>query len=167
MSYGLCWLLVCCQQTCMTYAIAVCTVLDSSWWTEKLSERCRVLFQKYIWEISTSRWFYYKNPETKFASSLLPSLNPATCYKACRQNYWINMITSNFLSVSVHTLITKQAIKICFRLEKLQRERVIEGQLIFFFRIGRKFQVTCLTIWCYRPQKEYQVLSIQKLLRTL
>ena len=49
------------------------------------------------------------------------------------------MITSNFLSVSVHTLITKQAIKICFRLEKLQRERVIEGQLIFFFfRIGAK-----------------------------
>jgi len=26
--------------------IAVCTVLDSWWWTEKLSETCRVLFQK-------------------------------------------------------------------------------------------------------------------------
>jgi len=24
----------------------VCTVLDSWWWTEKLSETCRVLFQK-------------------------------------------------------------------------------------------------------------------------
>jgi len=30
----------------MTYTIAVCTVLDSRWRTEKLSETCRVLFQK-------------------------------------------------------------------------------------------------------------------------
>ena len=27
--------------------------------TEKLSETCRVLFQKWIWEISASHWFYY------------------------------------------------------------------------------------------------------------
>jgi len=40
--------------------IAVCTVLDSWWWAEKLSETCRVPFQKYIWELSASRWFYYK-----------------------------------------------------------------------------------------------------------
>jgi len=39
----------------------VCTVLDSWWWTEILSETCRVLFQKQIWQISGSRWFYYKN----------------------------------------------------------------------------------------------------------
>jgi len=35
-----------CQQTCMTYTIAVCTVKNSWWWTEELSETCRVLFQK-------------------------------------------------------------------------------------------------------------------------
>jgi len=35
-----------CQQTCMTYTIAVCTVKNSWWWTEDLSETCRVLFQK-------------------------------------------------------------------------------------------------------------------------
>jgi len=34
------------QQTCMTYTIAVCTVKNSWWWTEELSETCRVLFQK-------------------------------------------------------------------------------------------------------------------------
>ena len=34
-----------CQQTCMTYTITVCTVKNSCWWTEKLSETCRVLFQ--------------------------------------------------------------------------------------------------------------------------
>jgi len=28
----------------MTYTIAVCTVKNSWWWTEELSETCRVLF---------------------------------------------------------------------------------------------------------------------------
>jgi len=32
--------------SCMTYTIAVCTVKNSWWWTEELSETCRVLFQK-------------------------------------------------------------------------------------------------------------------------
>jgi len=50
-----------CQQTCMTYTIAVCTAKNSRWWTEELSETCRVLFQNEIWEIGASSWFYYKN----------------------------------------------------------------------------------------------------------
>jgi len=37
---------VCCQQTCMTYTIAVCTVKNWWWLTEELSETCSVLFQK-------------------------------------------------------------------------------------------------------------------------
>jgi len=37
-----------CQQTCMTYTIAVCTVKNSIWWTEELSETCRVSFQNKI-----------------------------------------------------------------------------------------------------------------------
>jgi len=39
-------LLASCQQTCMTYTIVACTVKNSWWWTEELSETCRVLFQK-------------------------------------------------------------------------------------------------------------------------
>jgi len=39
-------LLASCQQTWMTYTIAVCTVKNSWWMTEELSETCRVLFQK-------------------------------------------------------------------------------------------------------------------------
>jgi len=35
-----------CQQTCKTHTIAVYTVKNSWWWTEELSETCRVLFQK-------------------------------------------------------------------------------------------------------------------------
>ena len=42
------------------HTIAVCTVKNSWWWTEELSETCRVLFQKQISEISASSWFYYK-----------------------------------------------------------------------------------------------------------
>jgi hypothetical protein len=38
-------LLESCLQTCMTYTIAVCTVNNSWWRTEELSETCRVSFQ--------------------------------------------------------------------------------------------------------------------------
>ena len=38
-------LLASCQQTCMTYTTAVCTVKNSWWWTGDLSETCRVSFQ--------------------------------------------------------------------------------------------------------------------------
>jgi hypothetical protein len=33
------------QQTCVTYTIAVCTMKNYWWWTEELSEICRVSFQ--------------------------------------------------------------------------------------------------------------------------
>jgi len=52
-----------CQETCMSYTIAVCTMKNSWWWTEELSETCGVSFQEYIWEINASRWFYYKKLE--------------------------------------------------------------------------------------------------------
>jgi len=35
-----------CQQTCMIYTIAVFTVKNSWWWTEELSETCRISRQK-------------------------------------------------------------------------------------------------------------------------
>jgi hypothetical protein len=40
-----CWQLASCQQTCMTCTIAVCTVKNSWWWAEELSETCRISFQ--------------------------------------------------------------------------------------------------------------------------
>jgi hypothetical protein len=41
---------------------AVCTVLDPWWWTERLSETCRVLFQNKInLRYCASGWFYYRN----------------------------------------------------------------------------------------------------------
>jgi len=59
-------LLARCQQTCMTYTTAVCTVKNSWWWTVELSETCRVLFQKLIREISASSQFYYMNSPYSF-----------------------------------------------------------------------------------------------------
>jgi len=41
-------LLARCPKTGMTYTIAVCTVKNSWWWTEELSETCRVSFQNII-----------------------------------------------------------------------------------------------------------------------
>ena len=38
-------LLASCQQICMTYTIGVCTVKNSWWWTEELSEAFRVSLQ--------------------------------------------------------------------------------------------------------------------------
>ena len=35
-------LLASCQQTCVTYTVAVCKVWNSWWWTEEMSETCRV-----------------------------------------------------------------------------------------------------------------------------
>jgi hypothetical protein len=41
---------------------AVCTVLDSWWWTERPSETCRVMFQNRInFRYRASGWFYYRN----------------------------------------------------------------------------------------------------------
>jgi hypothetical protein len=39
-------LLKSCLQTCMTYTMAECTANNSWWWTEELSETCRVSFPK-------------------------------------------------------------------------------------------------------------------------
>jgi len=46
----------------MPYKFAVCTVKNSWWWTEKLSEH--VEFYSKNWEICASSSFYYKNPFT-------------------------------------------------------------------------------------------------------
>jgi len=39
-------LLASCQQPCMAYTIAVCTVWSSLWWTEELSETCGFFYSK-------------------------------------------------------------------------------------------------------------------------
>jgi hypothetical protein len=53
-------LLESCLQTFMTYTTAVCTVNNSWWWTEELSEICSFSFQNKFEKINACSWFYYK-----------------------------------------------------------------------------------------------------------
>jgi hypothetical protein len=53
-------LLASCQQTFMTYTIAVCAVKNSWWWTEELSETCRVFFQNKFEKLVCLVGFNYK-----------------------------------------------------------------------------------------------------------
>jgi hypothetical protein len=57
------------QQTCMTYTIAVCTVKNSWWWTEDLSETCSFI-SRINWEISAFGWFSYKKSKQFLRESL-------------------------------------------------------------------------------------------------
>jgi len=73
MSFRFCWLLARKQSAKPEWhiPITVCTLLDSWWWTEVLTETCRVLFQKQIREISASSWFYCRNTFRYFVTNML------------------------------------------------------------------------------------------------
>jgi len=48
-------------QTCMTYTIAVCTVKNSWWWTEGLSETCRFSCQHKFQKLEHLAGFIVRN----------------------------------------------------------------------------------------------------------
>jgi len=69
------WLLAGKQpQTCTRHIPdAVCTVLDSWWWTERPSETCRVLFQNKInLRYCASGWSYYRNMSRSYKRQISP-----------------------------------------------------------------------------------------------
>jgi len=63
-------LLASCQQTCMTYTIAVCAVKNSWWWTEELSETCRVSFQELQ---------FHPDPASKLSANLYDLYHCCVC----------------------------------------------------------------------------------------
>jgi len=65
------------------YVLLCVQVKNSWWWAEELSETCRVLFQKYIWEISASGWFYYKNLSRWYTVSWTSNLHFIFLYFPC------------------------------------------------------------------------------------
>jgi hypothetical protein len=90
-----------CLKTCMTYTIAVCTVNNSWWWTQELSETCRISFPKYIWEISASSRFNYK--EMRFVIHLCPlfwfvCVAPKHLHFCHISNYLLAVFTPQFCS---------------------------------------------------------------------
>jgi len=70
---------------------------NSWWWTKNLSETCRVLFQKWIWEIGASSWFYYKNISwctvTWISKKLYIELLKIRCSKLCATNAITYLLT--------------------------------------------------------------------------
>jgi hypothetical protein len=84
-------LLESCLQTCMTYTVAECTVNNSWWWTEELSETCRVSFLKINLRNSASSWFYYKKRHMLMFCLLLCSLVLRSVTQMS-QNIKVNMV---------------------------------------------------------------------------
>ena len=66
-----------CQQIYMTYTVVMCTVKNSSWWTEELSKTCRALFQnkfeKLVHLVGFIIRIYHdaRSPETQIHTILL------------------------------------------------------------------------------------------------
>jgi len=85
-------LLASCQQTCKTYIIAVCTVENSWWWTEELSETCRISFQNCV----VSRYGVFSN----FLLLFLSYNKPTRCTNF--SNLFWNKILHVSYSSSVH-----------------------------------------------------------------
>jgi len=55
------------SSSCLTYTVAVYTVLSSWWWTESLSETCRAFYKNKQFEImGASCWLYYRNDAVCF-----------------------------------------------------------------------------------------------------
>jgi len=77
-----------CYQTAVSVwhvPVAVCTVLDSWWWTERPSKTCSMSFQnKIVWYIGASGWFYYGNMSWCTAlwtsNELLHLFRPLVCW---------------------------------------------------------------------------------------
>jgi len=79
-----------CHQTCMTYTIAVCTVKNSWWWTEELSETSRVSFQNKNFEKlvhlvgspikKMDSWLLRPGSRLTFESASLPAVQFSISY---------------------------------------------------------------------------------------
>jgi hypothetical protein len=69
-------------------------VLEFWWWTGKLSETRKVLFQKLIWEISASLGFYYQK-----CSVLLKLLTPQLAITFLYQNFSHRVVFLSTVSI--------------------------------------------------------------------
>ena len=94
-------LLACCQQTCMTYTFAVCTVKNSWWWTEELFETCRVFFQNKFEKIVHVLGFIIRNSSR--CTVILTSKTDIVTYRLWLA--WNNTISCLIITVySLHML---------------------------------------------------------------
>ena len=68
---GILILFVSSQQTCMTYTIAVFTVKNSWWWTDELSETCRISFQNKFEKLMHLVVFIVRNVKLLISQNLI------------------------------------------------------------------------------------------------
>jgi len=125
-----------CLQTCMTYTIAVCTVKNSWWWTEEISETCRISFQNKFEKLSASSWFYYND-----LSSYLHSFFGLN---------WCSYVTRQIFSFCNSLLLHKNLV-LCRWMLHLVPLLTVPLTTSFFLRcrywpksvLGRTFMVLC------------------------
>ena len=84
-------LLASCLQTCTTYTIAVCAVKNSWWWTEELSETCRVLLQNKFVKLVHLVGFIIRIYHVVQSRLEIPMKNTSISMKTYEGNYTIAM----------------------------------------------------------------------------
>jgi hypothetical protein len=87
------------QQTCMTYTTAVCTVKNSWWWTEKLSETCKVSIHNKFEKLVHLVGFIVRNSVSSFqlhpiikqmtscSHDVIELWSKTCCYQNTRSNH--------------------------------------------------------------------------------
>jgi hypothetical protein len=82
-------------QTCMTCTIAECTVNNSWWWTEELSETCTVSFQNKFEKLVHLVGFIIRNYKTGYSCSLpkmiLSLLNGFSIKELVYHQSWLSL----------------------------------------------------------------------------
>jgi hypothetical protein len=92
---------------------AVCTVLNSWWWTEEPSETCRVIFNKL--ENCASSWFYYRKKNFIITFEVLRVMSDRNTVWDVRPYRWVdrNVSVETFASDFRVQVMVKQPL--CLR----------------------------------------------------
>jgi hypothetical protein len=92
-------LLVSCQQTHMTYTIAVCTVKNSWWWTGEMSKTFRVSVQNKFEKLVHLVGFIIRN------NSLILKLLLYECWESFNERHYKSVLVFNLLSAILWLLV--------------------------------------------------------------
>ena len=120
--------------TSMTYTTAVCTMENSLWWTEELSEICRVSFQNKFWKLLHLVGFIIRIHFTYFGNKDI-SWIPKACF----------IITVSFSTKcsSFHNFTFRPVSTKCL---KYNRMKII---LKFFLHLLIYFSKFPIFVWFY------------------
>jgi hypothetical protein len=92
-----------CLQICMTYTTAECTVNISWWWTEELSETCRVSFQNKFEKFVLLVVFIIRKHFTLLNTYNILHCSIHTTFYTAQYIHFTLLNTNNILHCSIHT----------------------------------------------------------------